>query len=199
MNYLAHLHLGGSHPQHLLGSLYGDFVKGPLQGKYPAPIEAGIRLHRQLDAWTDRHPLVKQAQARLEPELRRYSGVVLDVFFDHCLALTWQDYAAEPLQDFTQRFYRLLQDEEQLPGRLAQIASRMIADDWLGSYQDFIVVRQALQGISRRLQQPGLLDAFWPQLERNYAQLMADFHLLYPQLQVFTAQKLATEPELQLG
>lgn len=30
MNYLAHLHLGGQEPQQLLGSLYGDFVKGAL-------------------------------------------------------------------------------------------------------------------------------------------------------------------------
>ena len=32
MNYLAHLHLGGLQPAQLLGSLYGDFVKGRLAG-----------------------------------------------------------------------------------------------------------------------------------------------------------------------
>ena len=64
MNYLAHLHLGGPRPGDLLGSLYGDFVKGPLQGRWPAEIEAGIRLHRQIDAFTDSHPLVLQAKSR---------------------------------------------------------------------------------------------------------------------------------------
>ncbi|HCL75136.1 MAG TPA: ACP phosphodiesterase, partial [Pseudomonas sp.] len=44
MNYLAHLHLGGPRPADMLGSLYGDFVKGPLQGRWPTGIEAGIRL-----------------------------------------------------------------------------------------------------------------------------------------------------------
>ena len=53
MNYLAHLHLGGDRPAQLLGSLYGDFVKGPLAGQWPAEIEAGIRLHRRIDAFTD--------------------------------------------------------------------------------------------------------------------------------------------------
>ena len=36
MNYLAHLHLGGPAPAQLLGSLYGDFVKGPLAGRFAA-------------------------------------------------------------------------------------------------------------------------------------------------------------------
>lgn len=190
MNYLAHLHLGGSRPQQLLGSLYGDFVKGPLKGEHPPEVEAAIRLHRQLDAWTDRHPLVKQAQARFAPELRRYSGIVLDVFFDHCLATAWPDYADEPLHQFTTRVYQLLQTEPALPGRLVQVAPWMIEDDWLGSYQDFAVVRQALNGISRRLKQPGVLDAFWPELQRQYAALTGDFRQLYPQLQAFATERL---------
>ena len=65
MNYLAHLHLGGSQPAQLLGSLYGDFVKGPLNGRWPAQIEAAIRLHRRIDAFTDSHPLQARARARV--------------------------------------------------------------------------------------------------------------------------------------
>ena len=103
MNYLAHLHLGGDTPAQLLGSLYGDFVKGPLAGQWPADIEAAIRLHRRIDVFTDSHPLQAQARARFALERRRYSGILLDVFFDHCLALNWGDYAAEPLPRFTGR------------------------------------------------------------------------------------------------
>lgn len=61
MNYLAHLHLGGPAPQQLLGSLYGDFVKGSLEGRFPPALEAAIRLHRHIDSYTDRHPLVLAA------------------------------------------------------------------------------------------------------------------------------------------
>ena len=62
MNYLAHLHLGGPAPAQLLGSLYGDFVKGPLAGRYAADIEAAIRLHRRIDVFTDAHPAVLAAR-----------------------------------------------------------------------------------------------------------------------------------------
>lgn len=144
MNYLAHLHLGGRQPADMLGSLYGDFVKGPLQGRWPLQVEAGIRLHRQIDAFTDSHPLVLQAKARFPSERRRYAGILLDLFFDHCLAANWQDYSTEPLEDFTLRVYRALQSEPQLPGRLALIAPRMAEQDWLGSYREFAVLEQVL-------------------------------------------------------
>ena len=104
MNYLAHLHLGGPAPQQLLGSLYGDFVKGSLEGRFAPALEAAIRLHRHIDSYTDQHPLVLAALSRFPRERRRFAGIVLDVFFDHCLARHWEDYAEQPLGQFTEDF-----------------------------------------------------------------------------------------------
>ena len=115
MNYLAHLHLGGPQPAQLLGSLYGDFVKGPLDGRFATDVEAAIRLHRRIDAFTDRHPRVRAACARFPVERRRYAGILLDLFFDHCLARCWGDYADEPLAHFSARVYRALAAEPALP------------------------------------------------------------------------------------
>ncbi len=185
MNYLAHLHLGGAQPAELLGSLYGDFVKGPLQGRWPAQIEDGIRLHRQIDAFTDSHPLVLQAKARFPAERRRYAGILLDLFFDHCLATNWPDYSSEPLEQFTLRVYRVLQNEPQLPGKLALIAPRMAAQDWLGSYREFAVLEQVLAGMSRRLSRPEGLAGGLEELQQLYAPLQDDFRAFYPQLCAF--------------
>jgi acyl carrier protein phosphodiesterase len=185
MNYLAHLHLGGDGPQQLLGSLYGDFVKGPLEGRFSAELEAAIRLHRRIDAFTDRHPLIERARARFPVERRRTSGILLDLFFDHCLARDWADFAAEPLGQFTARVYRLLAAQRELPERLAYIAPRMAAQDWLGSYTDFAVLEQVLLGMSRRLSRPQLLTGAMGELERLYEPLSHDFREFYPQLQAF--------------
>ncbi|CAM5615041.1 MAG: acyl carrier protein phosphodiesterase [Pseudomonadaceae bacterium] len=185
MNYLAHLHLGGAQPAELLGSLYGDFVKGPLQGRWPAQIEAGIRLHRQIDAFTDSHPLVLQAKARFPAARRRYAGILLDLFFDHSLAANWPDYSSEPLEQFTLRVYRVLQNEPQLPGKLALIAPRMAAQDWLGSYREFAVLEQVLAGMSRRLSRPEGLAGGLEELQQLYAPLQDDFRAFYPQLCAF--------------
>ncbi|MGH8346218.1 MAG: ACP phosphodiesterase [Pseudomonas sp.] len=185
MNYLAHLHLGGQRPGQLLGSLYGDFVKGRLQGQFAPDIEGAIQLHRSIDVFTDRHPLVDVALSRFSLTRRRYAGIVLDVFFDHCLARDWALYADRPLALFTSDVYRVLSSERQLPGRLAQIAPHMVANDWLGSYREFEVLEQVLRGISRRLTRPEELAAAMQELRRLYEPLSEDFRLFYPQLQDF--------------
>jgi acyl carrier protein phosphodiesterase len=185
MNYLAHLHLGGQRPGQLLGSLYGDFVKGRLQGQFAAEIEGAIQLHRSIDVFTDRHPQVDIALSRFSLTRRRYAGIVLDVFFDHCLARDWTLYADRPLALFTSDVYRVLSSEQQLPERLAKIAPHMVANDWLGSYQEFEVLEQVLRGISRRLSRPEELAAAMQELRRLYEPLSEDFRLFYPQLQAF--------------
>lgn len=182
MNYLAHLHLGGPQPGQLLGSLYGDFVKGSLQGHYAPDIEAAIRLHRRIDVFTDGHPLVRVAVARFPAERRRYAGILLDLFFDHCLACHWDDYADEPLALFTGRVYRTLAAEAELPGRLALIAPRMAEQDWLGSYREFAVFERVLPNMQRRLSRPEGLDGALVELERLYPQLLEDFRAFYPEL-----------------
>ncbi len=193
MNYLAHLHLGGSQPGALLGSLYGDFVKGPLQGRWPADVEAGIRLHRRIDVFTDSHPVVLQAKERFPRERRRYAGILIDLFFDHCLAANWHDYADVPLQDFTARFYRILREEAELPGTLALIAPRMAAQDWLGSYREFAVMEQVVAGMSRRLSRPEGLAGGVAELEQLYEPLQEDFQAFYPQLQAFAQDSALRE------
>jgi acyl carrier protein phosphodiesterase len=193
MNYLAHLHLGGQLPAQLLGSLYGDFVKGRLQGQYSPQIEAAIQLHRSIDRFTDSHPLVGQALSRFTLTRRRYAGIVLDVFFDHCLARDWAQYAEQPLERFTSQVYQVLAAEPQLPGRLAQIAPSMATDDWLGSYREFAVMEHVLRGISRRLSQPQELDQAMQELRVLYEPLSEDFRVFYPQLQAFSNSHLVIQ------
>ena len=190
MNYLAHLHLGGQRPEELLGSLYGDFVKGLLHGQYSPEIERGIQLHRSIDVFTDHHPLVDQALERFSHTRRRYAGIVLDVFFDHCLARDWSRYAEQPLERFTADFYRVLKAQAHLPSRLARIAPHMAAHDWLGSYQHFETLEQVFVGISRRLSRPQELAGAMQDLTSLYAPLSEDFRAFYPQLQAYAAQQL---------
>ena len=57
MNYLAHLLLAEPSREGLLGSLLGDFVKGPLGDRYPEQLRRGIVLHRAIDSFTDAHPM----------------------------------------------------------------------------------------------------------------------------------------------
>ena len=152
MNYLAHAWLARHSDDAILGGLLGDFVFGRsvLQDWRPA-VRIEIVRHRRIDRYTDEHPAVVEARA-LFGGLRRYAGIVLDVYFDHRLARDWPRWNDESLHDFTARVYRVLREHrDELPPRLQAIAPRMAAHDWLGSYAVRGNVDGAVRGIATRL------------------------------------------------
>ena len=61
MNYLAHIFLSGNDRCIQIGNFIGDGVKGDGYKQYPRKFQQGILLHREIDAFSDRHPLVREA------------------------------------------------------------------------------------------------------------------------------------------
>lgn len=86
MNYLAHIYFSGSNKQMQLGGFIADFVKGNKQKKFSKNIWFGITLHRYVDDFTDNHEAVKHAIRILKPTFGRYSGIIIDMYFDYFLA-----------------------------------------------------------------------------------------------------------------
>lgn len=103
MNFLAHLWLADQTKTSLAGSILGDIARGPDLTAYPEPIAQGIRLHRRIDAATDRHPLSVAARERFGQGRRRYAGIVMDLICDHILASDWHLYSDEALEGFCLR------------------------------------------------------------------------------------------------
>ena len=97
MNYLAHLYLSDPSEDAWLGSLLGDFVKGPLDDRYSEEVTRAIVLHRKIDSYTDAHPVVLNSKSRVSTQRRRYAGIMVDMFYDHFLAKHWREFHAEPL------------------------------------------------------------------------------------------------------
>jgi acyl carrier protein phosphodiesterase len=151
MNYLAHFHLAQASDAGLLGALLGEYVKGPLQGAWPSAWEEGIRLHRRIDAFSDRHSSRLQFAEAVPVEYRRYAGIVFDVYCDHLLSLHWQRFESQPLPDFAARVYALLERHmAQLPPPAARMARRLIEYDVLCIYHEWDTVSGALARIGER-------------------------------------------------
>jgi len=182
MNYLAHLFLSEPDDDALLGSLMGDFVKGPLDGRYGEAITRAIALHRKIDSFTDAHPVVHASKSRMSAARRRYAGIMVDMFYDHFLARHWTRYSAEPLAGFCRRVYGLLSARQDiLPESLQRLAPRMAETDWLGSYAEVESIRIALDRIGRRLSRENRLLGSADELVANYAPLESDFHAFLPE------------------
>ncbi|PNS08969.1 ACP phosphodiesterase [Solilutibacter silvestris] len=196
MNYLAHAWLARHSDDAILGALLGDFVHGQAALlDWPPEVRTEILRHRHIDRYTDTHPAVAAARVQFG-DLRRYAGIALDVYFDHCLARDWSRWNDGPLDDFTARVYRVLQEHrDTLPPRLQAIAPHMAAHDWLGSYGERASVDRAMRGIATRLSRNGdRLIACLPVLRENEASINATFDAFFPDL-VTAAALMSDEPE----
>lgn len=74
MNFLAHAYLSLGKSGIITGNLISDFVKGKKQFEFPERVQAGIRLHRSIDEFTDKHESTRIIKSFFSPSYRLYSG-----------------------------------------------------------------------------------------------------------------------------
>lgn len=190
-----HLLLAGPDHDHQLGGLMGDFVKGPIPDSYPRGIAQGLYLHRRIDTFSHSNLHTRRSRNRLDPKYGHGRGIIVDIFYDHCLASSWSDYSKEPLEDFAAHVYKLLRARQhQLPDGLKLVATRMIEQNWLVSYRHFEVVGKALHRLSQRLSRPLPLAGAIEDLARNEDSLKSDFREFMQEAGLFARAEAASNP-----
>jgi len=176
MNYLVHTYLSGPDAGDILGNLVGDFVKGPLDGRYRADIEEGIHRHRRLDTFAQTNDAFRRSRLRIDPRFGHCRGVMVDIFYDHVLATTWSRHSPIPLEVYCRDIYRLIEMLlPLLPPSFQSIAPRMISGDWLVSYRDAKTIDIVLKRISQRLRKTTPMAEGISELLRNRDGLEEDF------------------------
>jgi len=192
MNFLAHLYLSGDDPQIKTGNFIGDFVKGKnLADRFGKDIAKGIVLHREIDWFTDRHPIVKQSKDRLRGKYRHYSGVIVDVFYDHFLAKNWKRYSTKLLPEFADECYSIIQQQQAiLPEEVNYMLPYMIKGNWLVNYSKIEGIYRALSGMARRTRFESKMEEATGDMEKNFAEFENEFFLFFPSLSSFAADWL---------
>lgn len=193
MNFLAHIYLSGKNEELILGNFIADSIKGKKYLNYPPGVQKGILLHRRIDHFTDTHPVVRSSASKLHKNYSHYSGVIVDIFYDHFLASEWETFSDVPLENFVADFYKLLQiNFELLPAPIQHFLPYMVAENWLLSYA-------SLEGISRILYQMNIrtknivqMDRAANDLKEHYSEFHNEFHVFFPQLQKFSANLIQT-------
>ena len=197
MNHLAHFLLAPQTKEATLGTLLADFHRGDIGRELPDGVAQGIRLHRAIDSETDRDPGLRALKAAFAPRHRRFAGLALDLYFDHCLARDWRQHADIPLEDFIDTIHARLSDgldEAYVPDRMRGFASAMRDRHWLGSYHAFAGVEAALVRLNyafrRRFRREVDLRPLAGELSRLRASCDATFAELFPRLRRFASTTL---------
>ena len=188
MNWLAHVFLSEPNVEFRLGNLLADIVKGSDRIGMSPQFLRGVNCHRAIDSFTDAHPVVRRSRSRISGPYRRFSGVLVDVFYDYFLAAQWRTYSSVSLDAFTADFYTQATACPITVPQPARIAiDRIVQHDLLGQYRHIEGVEHSLRRLSMRL------TARWRKefaLQHSVADLLADesgfaadFAEFFPELQ----------------
>lgn len=194
MNFLAHAYLSGENKKILLGNFMGDFIKGrqALSELEPDMIR-GVELHRAIDEFTDNHPVVHESKQRLRARYRHYAGVIVDVYYDHYLAVHWKHYHDESLESFAARTYEIVQSFPRfLPLPFKNMLPYMIRGNWLVGYRDISGIHRALSGMASRTAYDSHMEHASEDLRKHYETFQEEFQAFFPKLKAFAEEWLRT-------
>jgi acyl carrier protein phosphodiesterase len=190
MNFLAHLYLSGENEEIITGNFIADHVKGDSVVKYAPGIQSGIRLHREIDVFTDAHPVFLKSRERLTENYRKYSGVVTDMFYDHFLSANWKSYSNENLDDFTERMHGIIIKRFYiLPEKSKLFIAYMKKFNWFAGYGTFEGLGRALNGMAIRTPFKSGMENGVSDLRRDYDLYKEEFFEFFPDLIEFTNQR----------
>lgn len=194
MNFLAHAFLSGTDEKILVGNFFADFVKGKeILTTIDPLIVRGISLHRQIDSFTDTHPIVSQSKNRLRSKYRHYSGVIVDVFYDHFLAKNWSIYHDQKLEPYTQHVYSIIRQHlNEAPTDFAYMFSYMEKNNWLLGYAYVEGIRRALSGMSQRTPYLSKMEEAHEELTSHFEAFENEFKTFFPELQAHCLRWLST-------
>jgi acyl carrier protein phosphodiesterase len=187
LNFLAHILLSGDNDDIKIGNFLGDFVKGRLNkltnSQYSEGVINGMALHREIDYFTDTHPVVKQSIDRLQPKYHKFSGIVVDMFYDHILAKNFHHYSSIPLSEYSQNFYQLLEKRKsEIPEPMDRMVKSMVTRDWFMGYKTLEGIEWALTGISKRLSFESGIENATEELKKDYDLYEEEFKIFFPEI-----------------
>ena len=159
MNFLAHLVLAGDDEDLRLGAMLGDFIRGrQVLADFSQGVGLGIMLHRHIDGFTDSLPDIARLRSWFSPPFRRYGGIVIDLAFDHQLAMRWESYSEITLEQFDLDVRELLARNDTLvPSGLRQFMQYADRRGLFATYRDETEILHSLRGIGHRLSRPNPL------------------------------------------
>ncbi len=185
MNFLAHLYLSGTDDTLRFGNFIADGIQANAFSHYPKRIQEGIYLHRSIDTFTDAHPIFRKHCKLFFPKHRHYARVILDVVYDHFLALLWEEYHPEELSTYATDFYRITENQKALlPDKMQRLFQLMKTQNWLVEYKSIKGLERILFHMSKRTSFPSNFPIAIAVVEAHRTELMAEFQLFFSELEM---------------
>lgn len=191
MNFLAHIYLSGDNDLLKIGNFMADSIRGNHYLDYPEEIKKGILLHRYIDTFTDAHPIYRKSKHRLHEKYGHYSGVIMDIVYDHFLAKNWATYSDQKLEEYADSFYKLLQNNYAILTEKTQgMLPYMMGRNWLVSYASMAGLEMILFQMDHRTKNRVHMHEAIVEIQEFYTEFEEEFTLFFKELQQHCHEKL---------
>lgn len=168
-----------------------DGIHGKNLDGFPIDVQKGIRLHREIDTYTDFHPIFRQSKHRLHERYGHYSGVIIDIFYDHYLAKNFSNYSNQPLEAFASNFYSLLDKNfEILTPRFKMILPILKEENWLVLYATIEGISHILYNMDRRTRLQSKMQFSAEELKQFYSEFETEFTSFFAEMELFVKEKM---------
>lgn len=186
MNYLAHSFLSYKKTDLIIGNFIADSIRGNRFEGLTEGIIKGIKLHRKIDVFTDSHPVFLNSKHLFSKDFDKYSGVLMDIFYDHYLAKNFSRYSPLTLQEHVDGIYNLLKENyDYLPEHAKRFYGYMTERNILFHYSSIKGIETVLKHLSNRIKNRFELQLAVPILENNYIEIEKEFFIFFEELQAF--------------
>lgn len=144
----------------------------------------GIRLHREIDGYTDSHPVLAEARNLISEPRRRLAGIIVDIAFDYYLTRHWHKFSDDLIEDVISHGYATMAMVASTSFSTATqtLVSKMRATNWLACYGTIEGQKLTYQRVSKRTSAVEKLLGAEQELLTKDSELEDCFLRFYPDL-----------------
>lgn len=187
MNYLAHAFLSKNDEHLLIGNFIADHLRGNDFSAYPQEVVEGILLHRRIDSFTDQHEVFRRSKRIFYDGFEKYSGILVDIYFDHLLAKNFHHFSDINLKNFSGRVYKVYKAHRfMLPTGSDRFLNYVLKNNIYEAYAQTEGIEKVLYHLSHRIGHGVQLDVSIVKFLEHESSLSNDFRLFFEEaLDVF--------------
>ena len=170
-----------------MGNFIADSIQGNRFDGLTENIIKGITLHRKIDSYTDSHPIYLTSKHRFSKDFDKYSGILMDIFYDHFLAKNFSNFSPIPLQKHATNIYQILGENEiYLPEHAKRFYGYMTERNILVNYGTLDGIETVLTHLSHRIRRRFQLQDAMPLLKKEYVEIEEEFMVFFVHLHTFS-------------
>ncbi|MDA0237147.1 MAG: ACP phosphodiesterase [Proteobacteria bacterium] len=147
----------------------------------------GIKLHRKIDLFSDQSDIFRKSCKSIKPEQRRFSRILIDMYFDHIPARHWSQLHSKKLIDFSQHIYQVvLKDRPENTQNFRKVSRLIVEQDWFRTYTSIDGIAQQIERLGSRLKRGNALLGGAIDLVRHLNSFELDFFQFIEEAEEFS-------------